>query len=432
VTGARRLWSALAAFVVLGVVVVGAILTWPAPAVPAVQVPSATPALIARGAYVATAADCVACHTKAGGVPYAGGRSFKLPFGTIYSPNITPDRDTGLGLWTDGEFLRAVHKGVDREGEQLYPAFPYTSYVGMSDVDALALKAYLFSLRPVHSRTPENDLIFPFNQRPLMRFWKILFMPRHGVEPRADRPPEWNRGAYLVTALGHCGECHTPRNLAYGLKSGEALSGETIQGWTAWNITPDPQHGAGAWTEADIAAYLGYGYAPGHGAANGPMKEAIDYSLSKLSPADLHAMAIYLKTVPPKDRGPALELNPVSLSASTYLGPPVGEPGANGQGRRIFEGACASCHAWNGQGQQTPIAALRGLPSVNDPKAVNVIQTVLRGSSVTAPQGHAFMPAFAAAYSNAEIAAVANYVVQHFGGRAGEVTPGDVAKARQQ
>jgi mono/diheme cytochrome c family protein len=430
---ARRIWSIVAAVVVVGVVAALAIMFWPAPAAPTVAPQQATPQLVARGQYLATAADCVACHTTAGGQAYAGGRAFKLPFGTLYSPNITPDRATGIGAWTDGEFLRAVHKGVGKEGEQLYPAFPYTSYAAMTDADALAIKAYLFTLAPVRSPVRENGLVFPFNQRPIMRFWKILFMPRHGFEGDRGQSQQWNRGKYLVTALGHCGECHTPRNLMYGLETSKALSGESIQGWTAWNITSDARHGIGAWSTDEIAAYLAHGYSQGRGAASGPMKEAVDYSLSKLAPADIQAMAVYLKTVPGKARGPVIDLNPVSLSSSTFTEPPTAERAVGkGGGQRIFEGACASCHAWNGQGQQWSAAALRGLSSVNDPKGLNVVQTVLHGGNVATPQGRAFMPAFGAEYSDAEIAAVSNYVIGHFSGQDGSVTPADVAKARKQ
>ncbi|MDB5476522.1 MAG: hypothetical protein JWP49_2033 [Phenylobacterium sp.] len=427
----RRVLSVILSLAVIGVIVAAAIAYWPAGPARAVAAPARTPELIARGQYIATAADCVACHTTEGGQLYAGGRAFKLPFGTIYSPNITPDRETGIGGWTDAAFLRAVKQGVDDDGQELYPALPYTSYHRMSDGDVLALKAYLDTLPAAHAPNHPNALSFPFNQRPLVRFWKILFMPRSGFAPDASKPADWNRGAYLVTALGHCGECHTPRNLMYGLKTGQALSGETVQGWSAWNITSDPHHGIGGWGAGDIAAYLKSGYAPGRGAANGPMKEAIDYSLSKLTPDDLTAIAVYLKSTPASDRGPAADANPPSLSASTLTGPASGDTG-DAYGRRVFEGACASCHAWNGQGQQTPMAALHGLPSVADPKGINVIQTVLRGSSVTAPEGHAFMPSFRADYSDAEIAAAANYVVEHFGGASGRATPKDVAKARAQ
>jgi mono/diheme cytochrome c family protein len=427
----RRALSVIVALIVMGIIVAAVIAFWPAGEARAVPTQPATPELIARGQYVATAADCAPCHTTQGGQPYAGGLAFKLPFGTIYSPNITSDRETGIGSWTDAEFVRAVRDGVGRHGEQLYPALPYTSYHRMSDADAVALRAYMQTMPAVKARAPANDLSFPFNQRPLLRFWKILFMPRGGFKPDASKPADWNRGAYLVTALAHCGECHTPRNLLYGPKGGQALSGETIQGWTAWNITSDPHHGIGGWATGDVVNYLRNGYAPGRGAANGPMKEAIDYSLSKLTPEDLAAIATYLKTTKASSRGPAMGGVPPTLSASTMTGPPTNDRG-DAYGRRVFEGACASCHAWNGQGQQTAIAELAGLPAVADPKGVNVIQTVLRGSSVAAPQGHAFMPAFRADYSDQEIAAVANYVVEHFGGVTGRATSKDVARARAQ
>lgn len=428
---ARRVWAVIGLIVAAGVVFAAAVLLWPATPARAVPAHAASPELIARGAYVATAADCIACHTVEGGPAYAGGRAFKLPFGTIYSPNITPDRETGIGAWSDGEFLRAVRHGVGRNGEELYPAFPYTSYARMSDADALAVKAYLFSLAPVRHKTRANALAFPFNQRPLMRFWKLLFFRTGDFRSQPDKGADWNRGAYLVEVLGHCGECHTPRNLLYGF-SGKRLAGETMQGWTAWNITSDARHGVGGWRADEIVAYLGGGYAPGRGVASGPMKEAIDYSLSKLTPADRMAMAVYLKSVPAAPRGPEAAARPQAMAASSFVAPASESVGPSDKGRMIFEGACSSCHAWNGQGQQTPVAALAGRRSVHDPQARNVVQTILRGGGVQTPEGHAMMPAFASAYSDAEIAAVANYVVRHFGGVNGEAKPDLVRRARAE
>jgi mono/diheme cytochrome c family protein len=427
----RVLWI-LATIVVAGLIFAAVVLLWPAPPLPTVNAAPANAELVAEGRYVATAADCIACHTVPGGQPFAGGRAFTLPFGTIYSPNITPDREHGIGSWTDAQFVRAVKEGVGPHGEELYPALPYPSYHRMSDADALSVKAYLFSLAPVAAPSRANALVFPFNQRPLMRFWKLLFMPRHGFTPDPRQSPQWNRGAYLVTAVAHCGECHTPRNLMYGPESGQALAGETVQGWTAWNITSDPHHGLGTRSPEAISQYLHYGYAPGIGAAGGPMKQAIDYSLSQLSAADLNDIAIYLKTVPGRARGPATGAVPQHVAASSPAFPSTGDPHANATGRRVFEGACAGCHAWNGQGQVTSIANLGGLPSVNQPQGVNVIQTVLHGNSVDAPQGSATMPAFGAGYSDTEIAAVANYVVGRFGGQSGAARASDVAKARLQ
>ena len=211
--------------------------------------------LVARGEYLTRAADCTACHTAPGGKPFAGGLAFKLPMiGTIYSTNITPDQETGIGAWSDDEFVRALHEGIDRDGEHLYPAFPYPSYALMTRDDALAIKSYLFSLKPIKYTPPPNDVAFPFNQRYLMTFWNVLFKPGHRFQPNTDQSAEWNWGAYLVEALGHCGDCHTPRNILFGLKSQQKFAGEIIQGWNAYNITPDPKWGIGAWSDAQLRA----------------------------------------------------------------------------------------------------------------------------------------------------------------------------------
>jgi mono/diheme cytochrome c family protein len=207
----------LVAMVLLAAGLAGAVafFFWPAgldPVAPSPSQPTGD-ALLARGEYLTEAADCVACHTAPGGRPFAGGRAFQLPFGTIYAPNITPDRETGLGAWSDAEFVRAVRRGVGRHGEDLYPAFPYTSYSLISDDDALAIRAYLANLAPIRSPATENTLIFPFNQRYLMRSWKLLFLSSRRFELDTSRSAGWNRGAYLARALAHCGECHTPRNL---------------------------------------------------------------------------------------------------------------------------------------------------------------------------------------------------------------------------
>ena len=187
--------------------------------------------LIARGEYLTRAADCAACHTAPGGKPFAGGLPFKLPMiGTIYSTNLTPDSETGIGAWSDKEFLKALHQGIGKDGKHLYPAFPYTSYALMTDNDVLAIKAYLLTLKPVTYTPPPNDISFPFNQRYLMMFWNALFEPSHRFRPNADQAADWNRGAYLVEALGHCGDCHTPRNILFGLNNKRKFAGAIIQG----------------------------------------------------------------------------------------------------------------------------------------------------------------------------------------------------------
>jgi mono/diheme cytochrome c family protein len=424
---------AVAALLFVGAV---AFFAWPArlEAVrPSASLPTGA-ALVERGRYLATASDCVACHSVPGGQPYAGGLAFKLPFGTIYSSNITPDRKVGIGSWSDAEFVRAMRHGVRNDGQELYPAFPYTAYTNMSTDDVLAIRAYLNTLRPVGQAVAVNQLSFPFNQRYLMRGWKLLFMPKHALQADPGQSAEWNRGRYLVEGPGHCAECHTPRNLLFGLKSGEKFAGATTQGWKAYNLTSDAKAGMGNWSAEEIAQYLGTGHAPGRGAAAGSMAEAVSLSLSRLTPADLHAMAVYLKTVPPRPGRAEAAVNPrpAAMAASTLYTPAPNEGRGDAAGLRLFEGACASCHGWNGEGLQSPYGALRGAQTVNDPEATNLVQVILRGSAITTPNAHASMPSFGRAYSDAEVAAVANYVLTHFGGKAATVTPARVAKARKE
>jgi mono/diheme cytochrome c family protein len=263
--------------------------------------PTGVPASLAqaspqdRGGYLAKAADCMACHTKQGGKPYAGGLGFNLPFGTLYSTNITPDKETGIGNYSDQDFLNAVHRGVRADGARLYPAMPFASYTYMTDADALAIKAYLFSLPPVHARAPANTLTFPFNQRWAMNFWSALFNPDTRFEPDTSRGPEWNRGAYLAEALAHCGECHTPRNPAFALDNHRKFIGAVTAGWRAFNISSDKATGIGAWRDDDLVSYLAIGHATGHGTASGPMGEAVDRSFSQLAPTDIRAVVAYLR-----------------------------------------------------------------------------------------------------------------------------------------
>ena len=202
--------------------------------------------LIDRGRYLIRAADCEACHTAIGGQPFAGGRAFVLPFGTIYSTNITPDKDTGIGQYTDADFLAAVHRGVRRDGAPLYPAMPFASYTYLTDADALAIKAYLFSLEPINAPAIPNTFAFPFDQRWAMGVWAMMFNANRRFEPHANQSAEWNRGAYLVEALAHCGECHTPRNLFQALDNRSKFAGAVTGGWSAYNITGDPKSGVGA------------------------------------------------------------------------------------------------------------------------------------------------------------------------------------------
>ncbi|WP_322064505.1 cytochrome c [Burkholderia ubonensis] len=386
-------------------------------------------ALIARGRYLATAADCAACHTVPGGRPFAGGVSFKLPFGTIFAPNITPDRDHGIGAWSDAEFARALREGVGRHGEDLYPAFPYTSYAKLSTDDVLAIRAFLATLEPVNASAPSNDLMFPFDQRRLMRAWKLLFFDSKPFTPDVTRSASWNRGSYLVNGLAHCGECHTPRNLLFASKTAEPLSGGVVDGWKAWNITPDPDAGVGKWSDSDLVAYLSSGYASGHGAASGSMREAVEMSLSRLPRRDIEDMVTYLRTVPSRrtDAADAVAVASALPRQSVRREP---GPGGDGIGKRVFEAACVSCHAYDGNGQQSMRASLVGAHALTDPTGDNLVRLLLAGSRSRDDVPATAMPAFGAAYSDVEIAAVANYAIAQFGGNSGQVTPNQVATAR--
>ena len=385
--------------------------------------------IVTRGRYLTQAADCQGCHTAPGGKPFAGGRAIPTAFGTLYSSNITPDAQTGIGAWSDGDFLRAVHQGIAKNGQRLYPAFPYDAYAHMADADALAIKAFLFSLKPVRQAPPPTALAFPFNQRWLMAIWAALFSREQGFQPVAGRSPDWNRGAYLAEALAHCGSCHTPRNLLQALDNRRKYAGGDAEGWRAYNITSDRLTGIGGWSDLELTEYLAKGHAEDRGTASGPMGEAVDLGLSHLTQGDLRALIVYLHSIPPLSSKalPSILAGPAPASPKS---PDLDTSHASG--KAIFEGACASCHGWDGRGALTTYATLTGARAVNDPSAINVAQIVLSGSRRTTPQGAAFMPAFGAAYSDSEIAAVSNYVTGRFGSAPSHLSALDVARLRRR
>lgn len=427
----RKRWAVAVAMGMAATVSTALMFFWPRhlePIAPTRALPQGD-VLVARGRYLATAADCAACHTVPGGRPFAGGVSFKLPFGTIFAPNITPDSEYGIGAWSEAEFVRALREGVGRHGEDLYPAFPYTSYAKLSNDDALAIRAYLATLEPVHTSVPSNDLMFPFDQRRLMRAWKLLFFDSKPFTPDSARSAAWNRGSYLVNGLAHCGECHTPRNLLFASKTAEQLSGGVVDGWKAWNITPDPETGIGRWRDADLIAYLSSGHASGHGTASGSMREAVEMSLGQLTRRDIEDMVTYLRSVPPRRTDVAetvSEASPSLVSSMRW----VPGPGGDGTGKRVFEAACASCHAYDGSGRQSKRASLFGAHMLGDPAGDNLVRLLLGGSRSRDDAPDTAMPAFGAAYTDVEIAAVANYSIARFGGKTGQVTPRQVATAR--
>jgi len=254
-----------------------------------------------RGEYLVRAGGCFSCHTSAGGQPLAGGRALATPFGTFYSPNITPDPDTGIGRWTDAQFLRALREGVRPDGTNYFPVFPYTSFTGITDSDAVAIKAYLFSVPPVRHDNRPHDVAFPFSWRVLQTGWKLLFFTPGPFQPTPERSAAYNRGAYLATALAHCGECHTPRNFFGATRSGRRLSGTSDgpDGQLVPNITPDPGTGIGKWEKSDVVEFLKTGTTPEQSKVKGAMRETIQDGLKYLSDADLEAIADYLFGQPP-------------------------------------------------------------------------------------------------------------------------------------
>jgi mono/diheme cytochrome c family protein len=263
---------------------------------------AADAAEVARGAYLANAADCAACHTDSAhhGRPYAGGRALATPFGSFDSPNITPDPETGIGRWSETQFLRALHDGVRADGRNLFPVFPYPSFTGITDADARAIWAYLRALPAVRHRNRPPDLPFPLSWRRLQTVWKWLFFAPGRFRPAPGRSAEWNRGAYLVTALAHCGECHTPRNVLGAMETGSFLAGTRHgpDGKPVPDITPDPKTGIGKWSLADIVGLLTDGHTPSFDFVGGAMAEVVR-STSRLSEADRQAIAVYLKSLPP-------------------------------------------------------------------------------------------------------------------------------------
>jgi mono/diheme cytochrome c family protein len=263
---------------------------------------SADQAQLDRGAYIFTAADCASCHTnvKANGPLLAGGRPLKTPFGTFYSPNITPDPEHGIGRWNDADFVRALREGVAPDGSHLYPVFPYTSFSRMTDQDMLDLKAYIFSLPPVAQPNREHEIDFPFGWRFTLGVWKLLNFTEGAFVPDPAKDAEWNRGAYLVEALAHCGECHTPRDWLGGLDQSRAFAGTTDgpDGDKVPNITPDKETGIGGWSRADILRVLKTGMLPDFDAVGSAMGEVVQ-TTSRLTDADRQAIAVYLESLPP-------------------------------------------------------------------------------------------------------------------------------------
>ena len=348
--------------------------------------------VVKRGEYLARAGDCFSCHTKEGGQTFAGGRMLPTPYGSLSTPNITPDKDTGIGKWSDDDFYKLMHDGIDREGNYVYPIMPFDHYTKVSRDDVLAIKAYLSSLQPVQAKRVPSTLIFPFNVRASLAVWRALFFKEGTFAPDPKASDEVNRGAYLVEGLGHCGSCHTPRNIALGSKTSEALGGGEVvaQGWFAPNISSDVHEGIGSWTDQQLSDYLKSGVAPGKGIVAGPMMETVHDSLRYMTDTDIHAIAAYLKTTPPKE----------TFAENKK---PVDAPGAT-----AYLTYCASCHQQDGKGIEGAVPPLVGNGAVMAGGPQDVIRTILGGMPANGSYGP--MPGFSTALGSAQIADIANYV----------------------
>jgi mono/diheme cytochrome c family protein len=371
--------------------------------------------LIKKGEYLATLGDCAACHTKPGGEPFAGNRAIQTPFGAILSQNITPDKEFGIGNWTDDQFYNALHNGIGDDGEYLYPVFPFDHYTKVSREDVLAIKAYLLaSVKPVHEAKQPNNLSFPYSVRSAMAVWRTLFFKPGEFKPDPSKSAEINRGAYLVEGLAHCGACHTTRNMLGAEITGDQLRGAAVQGWYAPNITSGPE-GIGSWSDEELAAFLKTGATPKQGVAVGPMAETVHESLVKWKDEDIHAVVAYLKSTPAK--------NNVTEASSSF--------GMTRTGEQVYLSYCASCHQMNGEGVSGKIPPLAENGSVTASGPQNVVHAVLGGLIASGNYGP--MPSYADALSDRDIAAVSDYVRTRWGNRAQANTDPDlVAQTRKE
>jgi nicotinate dehydrogenase subunit B len=421
----RRRWFAGLGSLAGGLVVAaGAAIGW-ASAMAPVKPPGAdvfSAAQIERGRVLAAAGDCAVCHTAPNGVTNAGGLALDTPFGTVWSTNITPDAETGIGTYSFAAFQRAMREGIARDGRHLYPAFPYTAYTKMTDEDLLALYAYLMAQAPVQSVVPETKLAFPYNIRPLLAGWNLLFHRPGAIEPDPAQSAEWNRGNYLVNALGHCGACHTPRNALGAEKGGtSAFAGAMVEGWeapalNALSRAPVP------WTEADFYDYLRTGHSPRHGVAAGSMAPVVA-NLQALQDSDIRAMAHYLASLNPvAEIDPA---QPAELAAASAVAPRQG----GSEGARLFQGACGACHG--GGAQEGPEVVLALNSNIHSDRPDNLLRVILDGIRPPIP-GHGEMPGFRDSLSDRQIERLASFIRSNFApGRAGwEGLPQAIARLR--
>jgi mono/diheme cytochrome c family protein len=391
---------------------------------------------ILRGKYLATAGDCMACHSVPGGQPFAGGLDIPTPLGNIVSTNITPSKTAGIGNYNEMQFRDALRKGIRADGKHLYPAMPYTAYAQLGDADVQALYAYfMHAVKPVDVATTPTRLPFPFNIRLSMAAWNLLFLDDQPLTPDPGKSAAWNRGAYLVRGPAHCSTCHTPRNLLMAEKSSRELAGGAVGTWFAPNITSDTNSGIGNWSTPELVAYLKLGHVSGKAQAAGPMAEAVDNSLRHLDDPDLQAIAVYLKTVPPQH-------DAADTRAVDSWGGPSAEPDAlrgvalpadanRMSGAQIYDAYCASCHQSRGEGSfDGSLPPLFHNTATGRSDTANLVMVMLDGIRWHTDDSGVHMPGFAHELSDRQIATLGNWLLQHYGNPAATVSVEQVRTLR--
>ena len=374
---------------------------------------------IDRGKALVIAGDCTSCHTADPAKPFGGGKRIDTPFGAIYSPNITPDRDTGIGGWSEQDFHRALRFGIDPDGSRYYPAFPYPYFTKLTREDILAIQAYLGTLAPVTNNAPPPALSFPLNFRFLMRAWNFLFFRPGILEPDQSKGTDWNRGRYLVEGIGHCGACHTPKNIFGADKHGQHLAGGRLDGYFAPRLDGAARSGLKSWSVDDLVEYLQSGR-NGKSHADGPMAEVVVHSTSKISDEDVHAIAVYLKSLP---AGPPEAEGPAPTDAELAAG------------KEIYAHNCVACHEADGSSSPRVYPPLNGNALLQSADPSSTLRIILDGAhTITTPRAPnpGSMPAYARQLSDEQIADVTNYIRNSFGNAAPVVTAEEVAKARKQ
>lgn len=382
---------------------------------------STASAQVTRGHYLVDAGDCASCHTKAGGQAYAGGRAIPTPFGVIYSVNITPDKDTGIGAWTEQDFYRAMHEGISKDGSHLYPAFPYPWFTKVSRADVDAIRAYLATLKPVRQEDTPNKLPWPLSWRGAMFGWNTLYFDKGEYQADAGKSAQWNRGAYLVLGLGHCGACHTPINALGGSKTSQPFHGGNAGShWYAPGLGSNLRDGVGGWSVAEIVEYLKTG-ANARSASAGPMSEVVMNSTQYLNDADLAAIATYLKDRPDAPSKSLPDADPLGADALA-------------RGQALYIDNCTACHMPDGRGVAKVFPPLTGSSAIQADNPGTVIHVVLAGARMAAPASKPTglaMPGFGWKMDDHQIADVVNYIRHAWGNRAPLVDADTVSEVRK-